>query len=198
MKRVGVFIDYRNCFHLAREVFASKPFSKATDGQFWPFELAALLVEKAPVDDQRTLTYVGVYTGRPDPRRDPKTAAANSRQVAAWMAKSPTLTLKTRALRYPPFRPVSEAEEKGIDVQLAIDAMVMGSKGEIDVAIIASTDTDMLPVLEGLLALGIECEVIAWAGLSQKLEVAGHTIPVRWVGPRDFHTVADSTHYSGS
>lgn len=198
MKRVAVFIDYRNCFHLAREVFASKPFPKVTDGQFWPSELAQLLVEKAPVDERRTLTYVGLYTGRPDPRKDAKTAAANSRQLAAWMAKSPTLALKTRALRYPPYRPVSEAEEKGVDVQLAIDAMLMGARGEFDVAILASTDTDMLPVLEGLLGLNLECEVVAWAGLSQKLALPGQTILVRWIGPGDFHTIADTTPYSPS
>ncbi len=76
----------------------------------------------------------------------------------------------------------------------------MGARGEFDVAILASTDTDMLPVLEGLLGLNLdlECEVVAWAGLSQKLALPGQTIPVRWISPRDFHTIADTTHYSPS
>jgi uncharacterized LabA/DUF88 family protein len=198
VRRVAVFIDYRNCFHLARGVFASKPLPKATDGQFWPSELAQLLVDKGSADDRRTLSYVGVYTGRPDPRKDPTTAAANSRQCEAWKAKSPSLILKTRALRYPQFRPLSEAEEKGIDVQLAIDAMLMGARGEFDVGVIASTDTDMLPVVEGLLALKLEVKVIAWAGLSQKLELSGHTVPVRWIGPHDFIAIADPTYYNPS
>jgi uncharacterized LabA/DUF88 family protein len=193
---VAVFIDYRNCFHRARSVFESTPFPRATDGQFWPSELAQLLVDKGSADEHRVLAFAGVYTGRPDPRKDPITAGAHNRQCAAWTAKSPTLVLKTRALRYPPFRPVSEAEEKGIDVQLAIDAMLMGAREELDTAVIASADTDMLPVVEGLLALGKSVEVIAWAGLSQKLELPGQIVPVRWIGQHDWETIADRTHYS--
>jgi hypothetical protein len=101
MKRVAVFIDYRNCFHLAREVFASRPLPRAPDGQFWPSDFAQVLVEKGPAGESRTLVYTGVYTGRPDPRKDPTTAAANSRQLGAWSARAPNLTLRTRALRYP-------------------------------------------------------------------------------------------------
>lgn len=93
---------------------------------------------------------------------------------------------------------MSEAEEKGIDVQLAIDAMLMGARGEFEVAIIASADTDMLPVLEGVIALGLEVEVVAWAGLSQKLELADQTVPVRWIGHHDWATIADPTFYSPS
>jgi hypothetical protein len=41
-------------------------------------------------------------------------------------------------------------EEKGIDVALAIDFVTMAVRGEYDVGVIMSTDTDLKPALEAV------------------------------------------------
>ena len=198
MRRVAVFIDLQNSYHCARDAFCQE-FAPSRAGNFSPIGLADLLASKGPGDYE--VVFVGVYVGAPDPRLDIKGARAQSRRVAAWQRESNIVTVKSRGLRYPPGRPTSEAEEKGIDVQLAIDAMVMGVRDEYDVGIVVTTDTDLLPVVEGLLALkevngapGVE--VVGWKGLSRGLRTPGAI--VRWVGDRDFVTIRDDHDYNVS
>jgi len=197
MPRVALFYDWQNCYHLAREVFCSDR-DPTRYGNFWPKAMAELLASKGPAGPQPpTVSYVGVYVGVPEPRIDPRGAAAQSRRIAAWKNEAgPPLVVRSRGLRYPSG---GAPEEKGIDVQLAIDAMVMAVRGEYEVAIIASADTDLLPVVEGLLALKAlngtpSVEVIGWKGLSQGLVVPGATM--RWIGDRDFLAVRDHTDYN--
>ena len=196
MRRVAVFLDWQNVYHCAREAFHDE-LEPSRYGNVRPGALAELLVSKG-TDEQ--LTHVCIYQGEPDPRKDPRTHAAHMRQRQAWTREcGGLLRLRTRALRYPPARPTSDAEEKGVDVQLAIDAMVMAVRNEYDVAIIASADTDLLPVVEGLLALKAETgkpdvAVVAWAGLSRHLRVDG--VPVRWIGRRDYDAIRDRTDYN--
>ena len=151
-----------------------------------------MLAQKQSASDQ--LVHVGVYRGEPNPRKDPRTHAAHMRQRQAWIDECgpDVLRVRSRPLRYPPARPLADAEEKGIDVQLAIDAMVMGINREYDLAILATTDTDLLPVVEGLIALRErsvgkpDVVVIGWAGLSQKLEA---NVPILWIGRHDYEVV---------
>jgi hypothetical protein len=86
--------------------------------------MAELLADKGPAGPpRRTVSFVGVYVGVPDPRRDAKGAAAQSRRIAAWLNEpGAPLVVRSRGLRYPPH---GDPEEKGVDVQLAIDAMVI-------------------------------------------------------------------------
>jgi hypothetical protein len=200
MPRVAVFFDWQNAYHCARDAFCD-PDDPSRFGNFRPKAMAELLADKGPSGPpRRVVSFIGIYVGAPDPRRDAQGAAAQSRRIASWQRDGAGLVaVKSRGLRYPPGRPISEAEEKGVDVQLAIDAMVMAVRGEYDVAIIVSADTDLLPVVEGLLALKAlngtpDVEVVGWKGLSKGLSVAG--VPVRWIGDRDFDTVKDHTDFN--
>ena len=94
----------------------------------------------------RILEQVRVYTGRPDGERDPRTHAAHMRQCAAWERSGAVVI--TRPLRYPRDWPRDRAQEKGIDVQLAIDFVAGAIDDSYDTGIICSTDTDLLPALE--------------------------------------------------
>lgn len=196
-KRVAVFIDWQNTYHCFRDAF-HQPDAPASYGNVRPKGLAELLVSKGELE--RILTHIGIYRGEPDPRKDPRTHAAHIRQRRSWEAEcGPLLRVRSRALRYPPGRPPSEAEEKGIDVQLAIDAMTMAIAGEYDVAILVSTDTDLLPVVEGLLALKArtgqpDIEVVKFSGLQRGLSLPG--VPVRWIGHRDYAAIRDHTDYN--
>jgi len=165
-QRVVVFIDYQNVMEDARRAFCSRPFS-GWDGQIDPRRYAALLVSRRPlgVSADRSLKEVRVYRGRPHSEKEPKTNAAHSRQTLAW--KNAGVTVVTRDLRYPRDFPKVKPEEKGIDVALAIDAVMMAVRGELDVAIIASTDTDQRPVLEAFHELPQDprpiCETATWS-----------------------------------
>ncbi len=197
-QRVAVFLDWQNVYHCAREAFHDPDNDPSRYGSVRPRAFAQLLVEKGTPG--RILTHLGIYRGQPDPRRDPKTHAAHMRQRQAWETEcGPILHLQTRVLRYLSGRPLSEASEKGIDVQLAIDAMLMAVSGEYDVAILATGDNDLLPVVEGIRALqevhgAPEVEVIGWQGLSRALTVTG--VPVRWIGRKDYEAVRDRTDYN--
>lgn len=195
--RIAVFVDLQNAYHCARDAFCGGLSAPSRFGNFSPIRMAELLAGKG--DDPREVVFVGVYVGAPDPRVDSQGARAQSRRVAAWQRASELVTVKSRGLRYPPGRPLSEAEEKGVDVQLAIDAMVMGVRDEYNVAMLVTTDTDLLPVVEGLLALKAingkpDVEVIGWKGLSRGLVVPG--VPMRWIGDRDFVTIRDDHDYN--
>lgn len=197
MTRVAVFFDWQNAYHCAREAFFA-PADPSRLGNFWPKAMAELLVDKGPATrPRRTLSFIGVYVGAPDPRLDPKGARAQSRRIAAWIREAGELiTVRSRGLRYLPGRP---PDEKGVDVQLAIDAMLMAARDQYDVAIIVSADTDLLPVVEGLVALKDaqgkpNVEVVGWKGLQRGLVVPG--VPMLWIGDRDFRAVADDTDYN--
>jgi uncharacterized LabA/DUF88 family protein len=198
MRRVAVFLDWQNVYHCAREAFHDE-FDPSRYGSVRPRAFAELLTDKGQASDQ--LVHIGIYRGEPNPRKDAQTHAAHMRQRQAWKddCGEELLRVRSRPLRYLMGRPLKDAEEKGVDVQLAIDAMVMGLRGEYDLAILATADTDLLPAVEGLLALKEETgkpevAVIGWAGTSAHLEVAG--VPVRWIGPKDYEAVKDRTDYN--
>ena len=54
----------------------------------------------------------------------------------------------TQGLRYQPPWPTDPAQEKGIDVALAIDFVRLAITGAYDVGVMMSTDTDLLPGTE--------------------------------------------------
>ena len=89
---------------------------------------------------------VRTYTGRPDPEKAPKTYAAHMRQCDAWEASG--VRVVSRPLRYPRGWPTERAQEKGVDIAMAIDFVTMAIEGHYDVGVIMSTDTDLRPALE--------------------------------------------------
>ncbi len=86
----------------------------------------------------------------------------------------------TRTLRYPRDWPREREHEKGIDVQLAIHLVARAVRGEDEVGILMSTDTDLKPALEFVRGLQGDpyprCEVAAWSspsGHSRRLSISG-------------------------
>lgn len=57
----------------------------------------------------------------------------------------------------PKYLPTSQSgqPEKGVDVALAIDALQVGSEGKIDIAVLASGDGDLIPLVRALMKQGI-------------------------------------------
>jgi uncharacterized LabA/DUF88 family protein len=195
--RTVLFLDYQNVYRGARETFHGNQ-GYASTGQIDPMRLGRLLVTKSR---DRELTEVRVYRGVQEATKQPKGYGANRRQVAAWERAGATVI--TRTLRYPIDWPASREEEKGIDVALAVDFVVMAVRNEYDRAILMSTDTDLKPALEAVAALSTgvpKCEVAAWSSPdpayhSRRLSIAGTKIWCHWLTQEDYDKVADSTNY---
>lgn len=197
-KRLFLFIDAQNVYQDAREAFFQKN-DHHINGQFDPAALGELICKRTPYGEDkqpRELKQVRVYTGSPDPRKDPKTSAAHTRQCTAWKKKG--IFLCTRPLRYPPGYPEKPSQQKGVDVALAIDFVILAVEGEYDVGVIASTDTDIRPALEYVLQLEhIAAEVAAWRNcITKKLSIPDRHVWCHRLSQNDYLQVADRTDYS--
>jgi NYN domain len=199
--QVVVFVDYQNVLNGARESFHIRPFS-GTAGQIDPLKLGLMITSRGLGD--RELKEVRVYRGRPDSQKDPKTYGANLRQSERQLQRGGgKVKVIPRTLRYPPDWPQTPAQEKGIDVTLAVDFVQMAVFGEYDVGVIMSTDTDLKPALETVLRLPSDkrplCEVAAWTnphGHARRLSVTSAKIWCHWLDEADYLSVADLTDHN--
>ena len=199
-RRVIVFLDFQNVYHRARETFFGRD-APARDGQIDPLALGRLLTGRVPGG---RLAGVRVYRGRPSQRRDRRSYSAHQRQTNAQVSRGKGLvTVIARDLRYPAGWPAQPAQEKGIDVALAVDFVMLIARRECDVGILFSSDTDLVPALEAVLALrpgdAAACEVAAWAAPGRRprsLSVRGASIRSHLLTEADYRSVADLTDYT--
>jgi uncharacterized LabA/DUF88 family protein len=198
-ERVVVFLDWQNVYRRARAAFGLEADAHMA-GQVNPVGLARLLTSRVP-DGQ--LHQVRIYRGIPTNKANPKGYAANRRQVAHWMRESPKPYVYIRPLQY---LPGYDPREKGIDVQIAIDFTVMAVKGEYDVGVLFSIDTDLKPALDAVCDLApraksgtVRVEVAAWSGTfaqPRRITPTGsHRVKCHWLDDRDFAAVRDDTDY---
>lgn len=196
-QRLVLFIDAQNMFKGAREAFFNNTGSH-TLGQFSPSKLGELIAKKKPLGqegEERTLAQVRIYSGRADSSKDPKTYGANRRQFAAWQNEG--VIVKPRTLRYPYDWPKSVAQEKGVDVALAVDFVVMAVEGQYDIGVIASTDTDLLAAIEYVITKpNIAVEVLAWRNGRKELSIPGTHLWCHRLVKADYGLVADHRDYN--
>jgi hypothetical protein len=141
---------------------------------------------------------VRVYIGRPDPAKEPKTYAAHIKQCNSWLKAGAEVI--ARPLRYPEDWPNSKAQQKGVDVALAVDFVALAIDGEYDVGVIASTDSDLKPALEFVRqkCKGCHIEVAAWFSPRHKsrLSIPGGGIYYHRLDRTDYDSVADLSDYN--
>ena len=203
VNRVSVFIDAQNVYQGARGHFRPHGRNRRA-GQIDPLALARLVCARSNPHqhsaNERALQEVRVYSGRPDATKDPRTYGAHRRQSAAWEQSGAIVT--TRPLRYPRGWPEQRAEEKGIDVQLAIDFVAGAIDNAYDTGIICSTDTDLLPALEFVATrFGRErAETAAWLvdGKGSELRLRRPSTWCHRLELRDYDSVRDPTDYNAS
>ena len=194
--RLALFIDGQNAYRRARALFFPSPQS-GRDGHFRPMDLGRLIADRGgPNGAPCTLSDVRIYSGEPDARRDPRTYAAHRRQTHRWASDGATVI--TRSLRYPRGWPTVPAQEKGIDVALAVDFVKLGIEGDYNVGVMLSTDNDLLPALEVVRGHDpgrIHVSVAAWSapGHHQRLRLPG--LWCHWLDLADYNAVADQTRY---
>jgi hypothetical protein len=198
--RVLVFLDYQNVYHRARDAYHA-PADPAACGQIDPLKLGRLLASRVP---HGRLVGVRVYRGRPSQRRDERSYAAFQRQAQAQVRQGAGLvTIVSRDVRYPPDWPARPAQEKGIDVALAVDFVMMITRGECDVGVLFSSDTDLIPALEAVMDLrpgrAPACEVAAWGvpGLRPRfLGTRRARLRRHLLSEADYQVVADPSDYT--
>lgn len=190
-QRVAVFVDYQNVYKRARQCFCNRD-APHMQGQV---DLLRLGMRLARGGD-RKLTSLRVYRGMPSSKHDEKGFAACQRQVAHWQQQK--ITAVTRPLNY---RDPQAPKEKGIDVQIAIDFVMMAQRDEYDVGILFSADTDLLPALEAARAIkGVGAvEVAAWVpsqGYANRLDLKDPTVWCHLLNREDYTHLFDPTDYN--
>lgn len=121
-RKLVLFIDDKNVYKGARRAFFSDT-SPHYHGQINPIKLGELLCSRAASGETRTLHKVRIYTGSPDATRESQSYSAHTKQRNEWERLGAKVI--TRTLRYPVDWPTSKAEQKGVDVALAIDFVAM-------------------------------------------------------------------------
>lgn len=212
MTRVRVFIDYQNVYHRARGTFDLEHDAPYV-GNVRPVRLGHLVTTMGrSVDSNRKLTGVQVYRGEPTYKSHPKVQAAFQRQVETWRsnnAASGLLTVKTRPLRYEPtawdhtgrVTQWGSAQEKGIDVMLALDLALGAKANEFDVAVVVSGDTDLIPAIEAAQEAGARVENAVWwpeDDSGRPIRLSSRPIWCHRLYRREFESVRDDTDFAAA
>lgn len=197
-KRVVIFVDYQNAYRTAREIFHERFQDPPWMGQFDPLLLGEHILRSGN-DPARTISQIRMYRGLPEYDMQPGSNRAAMRQNSKW-GSLPTVNVNTRPLRYPPGFPKTKPVEKGIDVQIALDFALMAVRGEYDIGVLMSGDTDLLPALEEVLNLtSAVVEVAAWRADSpprHRLRLPGVHIRCHWIDHLAYQAMADGTDYT--
>ena len=196
LDRLGLFIDHQNAYKAALEAFGAEALSPA--GQFDPIKVARLIAQKHPsyVDSRlRTLAQVSVYSGVPSSNRNPIGNAAALSQFARWKTmagdQGVNLHVETRPLDYRTGAP----REKGIDVKLALDILKAAYNRTVDVIVLFSGDSDLLPALEKATALGLACESAYWVNGKRQLPKRPCILWEHRLNDADYRQVHDPYYY---
>jgi hypothetical protein len=196
--RVGVFIDWQNCYRTARNAFGFDE-GPGIPGNVYPLKLALMLARvRLPDQGQGHLNKLRIYSGMASQNRDRRTYSANRRQFQAWRnAGGDAVEVIARTLDYTLERP----REKGIDVAISIDLVRTACfEHEHDVVVLVSADTDLLPALELVVErCGAKAvEVASWSGpywSPKPLRIRGAQIRQHELTRTIYDGLADPTDY---
>lgn len=148
--RSAVFIDYQNVYRSAREAFGWTG-RAGQFGNFVPLNLGLLLA----IRTSSTLAAVRVYTGVHTPQGNEVQHNQMMRRIRAWLAASvqrpDLLRVVPRSLAYRDGG--RTVQEKGIDVKLAIDMVILSQRPDIDRIVLVSADTDLVPAVDYVTAI---------------------------------------------
>lgn len=197
-ERVVLFVDAQNVYHGARNAFFPGGASHV-EGQIDHARVGQLISSRGPAGSNRVLHEVRIYTGRPESSKQPKAYGAHMKQCATWERAG--CVVIPRTLRYPFSWPQRPAEEKGIDVALAIDFVMGAVDSAYDIGVIFSTDTDLRPALEvvaGRFGDTPRAEVAAWRSptANRRLSVKTRSIWCHFLDQADYTAVHDTTDYN--
>ncbi|WP_423915685.1 NYN domain-containing protein [Candidatus Poriferisodalis sp.] len=202
MARVAVFVDYQNIYYTAREVFGNPAVDPPTFGHIHPLRFGVQLKNLADPNGQ--LVAVSVYLGKPGPKSGATRQRVFAKQTAAWNSQA-SVTVRSRPLRYLPSGWSSTgsrtwtAQEKGIDVLLALDVALGATNSSFDLAVVVSGDSDIVPALEVAHAAGKDVHTAMWwsqQDQNRQMNTRPLKLPHHRLDQRRFTHVQDHTDYS--
>jgi uncharacterized LabA/DUF88 family protein len=195
--RTMVFVDYQNMYRSARQAFGWES-EGGQFGNFRPYGLGRQMVR----DPERVLEQVRIYSGIHTPQHNPTQHGLMQRRMSAWVAESPEkIEVFPRPLRYGRRGP----EEKGVDVELAIDFVRLALDDAFDVGVLASGDTDLVPALK-FVAERFPEKTLVTLGYATEPGFVGEPPPApldlaethperRFITKRDFDRIADKRNF---
>jgi uncharacterized LabA/DUF88 family protein len=155
--RAVIFIDGQNLFHTAKYEFDLPEkypvYNPRRIGDDACGLVTALLRARNEInpDDTIELAETRFYTGIPDPKIDPRLHGIWRQKLA--QAEKDGVKVVQRALKYIPRGDKFDRREKGIDVRIALDVLMLGLRQRYDVAVLFSRDGDFAEVANELKAL---------------------------------------------
>ena len=168
MATAHLFIDYQNVHFTAWECFSAYG-TPVWQSLVHPVKFAEQIraARSAKGYDDIEFTKIHVFRGMPSRRNEPNQHARVQRQASNW-TRDRRVMMNLRSLRYPRAWPDDAAQEKGVDVALAIGIVRASLEGHADVLVVATRDTDIVPALDLVQADGTSSlELATWAGQSQ-------------------------------
>lgn len=194
---VKVVIDYQNIHLTGHELFVPEGIPKhqslvhplffATQWVNVRSHVAAMeaMRNQQPAPAPLRLDSVVVYRGLPSNKINPNAYRRNQAQKSEW-TRDRRVQVNYRPLRYHWVDGYNEAQEKGIDVLVALDLVRSADRGDHDVLVLASHDTDMEPALAAALEGGRSAiETVGWANC-RVLKVPGTKL---------WHTTLHGNHF---
>jgi len=224
--RTAVVIDYENVHRMARGTF--DPQGDLRDYLIHPMQFARAAIRERN-DRQREgfphaeLSRVLVFRGRPSAEHEPAYYTRNTAQTTQWTADGAIVTLRELKYTYQydahgqavtdekgrkVLSPDSKPREKGIDVLCALECVTQAQRDDIDLVILASRDTDLVPVLDQLHDahrdrpdFSAKIETVAWFN-RDAMRRGGSLRPTRprtiWntnLGPQQLQASIDRNNY---
>lgn len=172
-----VVIDYQNIHLTGRDKFAPMGTSPR-DCIVHPLLFAEqVLIRRAEKIAQYALTHPGtppsppvelasvrVFRGQPSNKKHPVLYSAAQAQRSEW-TRDKRVAVHYRTLRYHMEHGVELAQEKGIDVAVALELVRAADRAEGTLVILASHDTDLEPALDAAGDSGnAQIETCGWEG----------------------------------
>lgn len=222
MLRASVIIDYQNVHLTAKDVF--DPRGSNHDSLVHPMQFArrAVVERNAKQREGRphaSLSRVVVYRGLHHVDHDWEQNRRCLDQARQWRSDGAIVELRDLKYRYQygadgrpvldihgKKTPIGRPVEKGIDVLCALACLREAARNDIDLVILASRDTDLVPVLDELYDLrGREShryggiETVSWFNRHWKREGARAYGNLRPTAPRKlWNTNLDRSAYDAS
>jgi hypothetical protein len=208
--RTVIIIDYQNLNLTSAQLFAeSKPIHKSL---IEPHRFSMELIAKRNALQKSgyppaIVTKILVYRGLPSLEHDSKNYARNLAQKANW-ERDPLTEVVYRPLKYPYLRDldgarikdkngknlVGKPEEKGIDVLCALALVRETQNANIDLVILASQDTDLVPALNEAITYGsAKIETCSWYSSENR-----SSREIRPEGSAIWNTRLNQNHFSNS
>lgn len=109
------------------------------------------------------------------------------RQFQRWLATARRVGIKcVPGVQRLGYYQNGQPHEKGIDARAATEVVLARAEHGLDVVVLFSGDSDLLPALAGAYRLGAVCETAAWSYGDRRLGPKSFISQSHMLGPHDY------------